>query len=761
MSKIFEALTRSAGRDPLLPEEYLTSGEHSPLAARRIGIQPPREGGGEEWLRALRALQRHWRWSLAIAVALPLGVAITVLLLIKPVYEPTARIEAVPPGNELFSLDPAVRFDSTFYQETQAKSLQTDELAVAVIRKLHLDQNPEFVQAPSALSRLLRRWFADFGGPRRKDLNAGESDQTPAEREALKTFQSRLNVQRDTSSWLINISFGAHDPRLAALVTNAIVEQFVDTNYRTQHDAIVQGTAWLSHQLDDIRERMEQSSRALADFQKNTGIMATGMSAIGGTQSTFDQKMLELNHQLMVAQGDRVQLEALLQKVSPENTSALPQAKSDIVVQEIERKLTSAQVELRQALVTDGKNHPKVKELQAEIAELQQQRKEQQNTIFSNLETAYAAAHTRENLLNSELKVASKELGKLVEYEALKREAQANEALYSALYMKIKEAGIAAESKPSNIRWLDRARVLDFPNRPRRTLDIALGMLAGILAGILVAFVREGLDSKVHTLEDVESLTGSTTISLMPKIDAVGRKLKAVPLWRLAAHQGNGAQALLIQRPTSAESEALRGLFTSIRLAHPFRPPQVLLIASALPSEGKTTIAVNLSATLARQGFKTCIVDADLRKAPVAAIFGLESSLGLSEVLQKSCTLQSALVPAPGVANLTLLPGLVSQNAGELICSEAMRHVLRQLRAEFQFIIVDSPPILPYADGRAIAAFADGVVLVGRLGVSTRLAMRRSLELLEQVRSAPVLDVVLNGVDFSSQEYRLYDYPHG
>ncbi len=750
MSRYFEALTRSANRELLLPGQHLTGGVSSALTEYRIGIQPPREG--EEWLRALRALQRHWRWSLAIAAALPLSVAITVFLLIKPVYEPTARIEAVPPGNELFSLDPAVRFDSTFYQETQAKSLQTDQLAIAVIRNLHLDHNPEFVEVHSGVSRFLRRWF-DFSRPARTDLNGEDLELTPAEREALKTFQRRLHVQRDTSSWLIDISFGAHDPKLAALVTNAIVEQFVENNYRTQHDAIVQGTAWLSHQLDDIRERMEQSSRALADFQKNTGIMATA----------FDQKMLELNHQLTVAQGDRVQLEALLQKVSPENGSALPQAKSDIVVQEIERKLTSAQVELRQVLVTYGKNHPKVKELQAEIGELQEQLKQQQSTIFSNLKTAYAAAHTRENLLNSELKVASKELGKLVEYEALKREAQANEALYSALYMKIKEAGIAAESKPSNIRWLDRARVLDLPNRPRRMLDIALGMLAGILAGILVAFVREGLDSKVHTLEDVESLTGSTTISLMPKIGAVERKLKAVPLWRLAAHKGNGAlpQAFLIQRPTSAESEALRGLFTSIRLAHPFRPPQVLLIASALPSEGKTTIAVNLSVTLARQGFKTCIVDADLRKSRVAGIFGLESPLGLTEVLQRSCMLHGALVPAPSMANLVLLPGLVSQNAGELICSEDMREVLRQLRAEFQFIIVDSPPILPYADGRAIAAFADGVILVGRSGVSTRQAMTRCLELLEQVRSAPVLEVVLNGVDFSSPEYRFYDYAHG
>jgi capsular exopolysaccharide synthesis family protein len=250
----------------------------------------------------------------------------------------------------------------------------------------------------------------------------------------------------------------------------------------------------------------------------------------------------------------------------------------------------------------------------------------------------------------------------------------------------------------------------------------------------------------------------------MPKIDAVERKLKAVPLWRPAAHNGNGAspQGFLLQTPTSAESEALRGLFTSIRLARPFRPPQVLLIASPLASEGKTTIAVNLGVTLARQGFKTCIVDADLRKSRVASIFGLESPpFGLTEVLRRSCMLHTALVRVPSMPNLVLLPGLVSPNAGELICSEDMREVLRQLRAEFQFIIVDSPPIVPYADGRAIAAFADGVILVGRSGVSTKPAMERCLELLEQVRSAPVLEVVLNGVDFSAPEYRLYDYADG
>lgn len=753
MNEDLERMHNQARQEPFRPARYLHSRGRSVPAAHPVGAQPGQDEE-EEWRRAIRALQRHWLWSLTVAVAIPLGVAITVLLLMKPVYEPTAKIELAPPGNELFSLNPVVRWDSAPYEETQAKNLQTDQLAIAVIRKLRLSQNPEFVAPHSRTSQFLRRWFVALGRPTRTDPDGGELELTSAEREALKTFQRNLHVQRDTSSWLINISFEAHDPKLAALVTNTIVEQFLETNYRSQHDAIVQGTQWLSHQLDDIRGRLEESNNALAEFQRNIAIMG---SPTGISQGTFDQRMLELSHQFTVAQADRVQLEALLQKVSPQNTYALPQVKADPVVQEIEKKLASAQVELRQALVTYGKSHPKTKELEAQIGELQEQLKEQQNTIFTSLKTAYAAAHKREDLLNSELKIATHELGTLAQYEALKREAQANETLYSTLYAKIKEASIAAESRPSSIRWVDRAQVLDLPNRPRRMLDIALGMLAGILAGVLVAFLREGLNNKVRTPDDVKGLTSVSTISLMPMIDAVEQKLESTPLVLGLKRDRAPSEVFLLERPASAESEALRGLFTSIRLSRPSHSPRVLLIASPLASEGKTTIAVNLSVALARQGVKTCIVDADLRNSRVARIFGIESPLGLTDVLQGSCVLDRAVVPSPGMENLMLLPGGISENAGELICSEHMRAVLGQLRAAFQFIIVDSPPILPYADGRAIAAFADGVILVCRSGVSTRQGLKRCLELLEQVCSAPVLELVLNGVDFSSSEYR-YGY---
>jgi succinoglycan biosynthesis transport protein ExoP len=744
MSKNFELLRSAGNRE--LPKSALgaiTNGDRMP-PARPFDVQPS-QGEGDEWLRALQAVQRHWRWSLAFASGVSFCVALTVLLM-KPVYEPTARIEVDPPGNELFSLERGLGSDSIAYAETQAKSLETDQLAVVVIRKLHLERSLELVSAQSKLSESDREPV---------DPNSEGLHLMPAEHDALKVFRRSLQVKRDPSSWLINVSFAAHDPNLAALVTNTVVEQFIETSYQTRHDAIVQSTQWLAHQLDDIRSRTEQSNRALADFQKSSGI-----TPVGNAQSTFGEKMSELNRQLTVAQADRIQLEALLKKVTAANHDSLPQLKADSVVQELSKKLAGAHTDLNRTLVIYGRNHPKTKELQAEINELQSQLKAQEESVFSNLNTSYAAAHVRENLLNSELKNAAKELGQMAQYEALKKEAEANEALYNALYTKVKEAGISAESKSSNIRWVDRARVLDTPTRPRRVRDIALGMLAGIVGGILLAFIREGLDNKIRTVDDVKTLTGLSSVSLVPMIGAIKGELKESPHWTASLNSnGDSPEVFLLERPSSAEAEALRGLFTSVCLSRSNRASKVLLVASAMASEGKTTIAINLSVALARHA-STCIVDADLRKARVANIFGLESRHGLSDVLNRSCTLEEALVLAPGVPNLMLLScGSIQENAGELICSVSMGDVLRQLRQHFQFVVVDSSPILPYADARAISTLADGVIFVGRFGVSTREAIKRSLELLEQVQSAPVLEVVLNAVDFNSSEYQ-YDYGH-
>lgn len=694
-----------------------------------------------EWLRGLRIIQKHWRWSLAFAIAVSLSVAVVVLLM-KPVYAPVARIEVDPPGAEMFSLQsPDSRPDAAEYAETQAENLQSDELALAVIRKLRLGQNNEFTGGPAKTTPVPPAAPASTTSP------TEQASLTPAEREALAEFRGSRKVERDSSSWLINVSFAAHDPKLAALITNTLVEQFIETNYRTRHDVIVQSTEWLSHQLDDIRARMQESNRALAEFQRESGI-----TPVSEAHSTFDERMSELNRQLTVAQADRIQLEAWLADLNGD-PNAVPQISADPFVQELSRKLASARTDLKQALVNYGVNHPKVKELRAQVAEVQAQLTAQQHRVVSNLKSSYLAAQKRENLLNSQLKGATKQLNQVAQYEALKREAQANEALYNTLFTKVKEAGISAGSKSTNIRWVDRAEVLDAPTRPRRSLDIAAGVIAGLFGGILVAFVREGLNTRARTVDDVRTWTGLSSISPVPLIVAE----KGVnPKQLLRAQRGSveSPKVLLLEQPDSPGAEALRGVFTSVHLSRPDHPPHVLLVTSARAAEGKTTIAVNLAITLSRHG-STCIVDADLRKGRIASVFGLSPRYGLANVLERSCSLEDALLPAPDVPNLTLLPGgSATTNPGELICSDAMRGITRALRQQFESVIVDSSPILPFADARAIALLADGIIFVGRSGVTTREAMKRSLELLGDANAAPILGVVLNGVDARSPSYR-------
>lgn len=698
------------------------------------------EGEQNEWLLGLRHILRHWGLAAGFAIVVSLLVTVVVLL-ITPVYEPTARLEIAPPGNESFSLNPGSQSDSAAYAETEAKKMQTDELALAVIRKVHL-RDPQFNFAPAGEE-------VDGGEP-----GPGEMlyEMTPAQQRTLKAFKRALAVQVDSSSWLITVSFAAPNAARAALITNTVVDQFIEMNYKSRHDAIGQSTLWLSRQLDDIRSRMDESRQALADFQKSTGI-----TPVNNGQSSFDERVSELNKQVTAAQSERIQLEAMLHNVSGTGPESLPQISADSVVQELSKKLASTRADLRQVLVVYGPNHPKSKELNAEINELEAQIHNQEGHIYSSLKTSYAAARAREGLLDTQLKGADKAMGLASQYETFKKEAQANEDLYNALYTKVKEAGIAAESKSSNINVVDRARVLDRPTRPNRALDILIGVLTGIFGGILIACVRGAVDTRIHTIEDMKDLTELGSGSMVPVIGSESENSYHGLRWITKRKEAEeGTPIFLLDRPLSAESEALLALGTNVRLSQPTQPPRVLLIASAMAAEGKSTIAANLAVALARHG-STCLVNADLRKHTVSSIFGITSQLGLSEVLTGACSLEEALLYSPDNRNLaSLSSGNIGKNGGELVCSQQMREVLNRLRQWFKFVVLDSAPLLPYADARAMSTFVDGVILVGRSGITTRESMKRSLELLRQAHSAPLVDVVLNGVKFTSGQYRQY-----
>ena len=739
MSGKFESITRAESIQTLEPVrsrvQPIPSYPRRRLPARSI---PPSDS--DDWNRALIAIRKYWRLSALFAAVVLITVTI-VTFLMKPVYEPEAKIEIDPPGAEIFSLQ--AEHSSTTdaaYLETQAQELQSDELALSVIRSLHLDRNPEFVGNARARS----------GSKVPAEVNVDQTRLTREENEALRAFRSRLNVRRDTASRLVMVQFASHSPQLAADVVNALLNLFVEDTYKVKHEVITQSTEWLSRELEDIRRKMADSNQALAEFQRQTGIVD-----VDANKNSFAEEMGELDRQLALAEGERIQYAAFLNRAKKSSSDSLPQVHNNVVIQSLTQKLAEVQGELSQAKVIYGDNHPNVKKLLSQANALQSQLNAQRNAIVAELETNYAASRSREELLSSQIKGAAKQLNTIAQYNALKKEAQTNTDLYNSLYAKIKEAGIAAASKSSNVRIVDRARVLDSPTRPHRLRNIGAALFAGLFGGLVIVFVRERVQNRIHTPEDIRRCTGISSISMIPTFHARPALRKKGGLQLANRNFAGGTfptEKFLLSRPNSPEAEALRALYTSVMLSKPDNPPRTILIASSLQGEGKTTVATNLAIALSQRS-RTCLVDADLRRPGVSPAFGLSGKKGLRDVLLASAKLDDVLVPNPNLPNLTILPAGAATADAVLTCSEAMRNVIQMLRERFEFVVVDSPPILPFADGRAISPLVDGVILVGRSKETTRHGLVRSMELLAEVHSAPVLDIVLNAAAFAYPNY--------
>jgi succinoglycan biosynthesis transport protein ExoP len=710
---------------------------------RPVYPQPcyPNTSEHTDWRRAIDILKKHWRLSGVFALVIVVSVTVATLLM-KPVFEPQARVEVDPPGAEVFSLQGNNNSGaSTDYIETQAQNLQNDELTLEVIRKLHLDQSPYFGADPYAIS----------SGPRLATEVA--SPLTPAENRALFVFKRSRKITRDVASRLITVSVSAHNPIVAAAVTNTLVNMFIERDYKLRNEAISQSSKWLQRQLDDIRQRMDDSNRALSSFEKENGI-----STIGDNQNRFTEEMVELSRQLMQAQADRIQLQSYMNELNGVRGSSLPQISSNPVVQELTKKLAEVKAEISETRAIYGTNHPNTQKLQNQADELQSQLSGQRAEILRDMKTSYTAAQAREHLMQAQMQGASKQMTVLAQYNALKRESDASTQLYQALYQKIKEAAIAAETKSSNVRVVDRARVLDEPTRPHRRQNIGVGLLVGILGGVVMAFLCEGMDTRIHTPEDVKRCLGADSVSVVPVIGN-GEPIGQVRPWQSPRPQNAQHKPYLLQieRPNSAAGEALRSICVSVRLSRQNGcMPQVLLVVSPLTGEGKTTLSVNLALTLARHG-RTCIVDADLRKEGVAQALGVAAYHGIREVLSKTMEIDQVLVSAVQLPNLSLLgAGSAPGEPGGLISSGAMSDLVGKLRQRFEFIVIDSPPMLLFSDGRALSALADGVIVVGRSGVTTRESLKRTMDLLRGVRSAPVVELVLNAAEPPAMDYRSY-----
>ena len=671
----------------------------------------------------------------------------------KPIYVASAKLEIDRESTNILPFPGADPYDYEMdldnYIETQSRVLTSETMALQTIRNNNLADNPEF-----------------SGGGDSGAIAAGslKNQKLPPE---IGAFLGSLSVKRIPNTRLVEVTFESTNPQLAAELLNAHLENYIQQNYSSRYKETTDASKWLQSELDELSVKVRRSEDARIEYERNNQIWN-----VDDKNNVTTERLSDLNRQLTDAQSDSLKKQALYEFAKAGDSDAVPQLRDNSVLQGLQTKRADLSIQYTDAVNQYGPNFPKVQRLQEQMKAVDEQIVRERKGIIAQLESDYREAKQHEELLNKALDEQKGEVsvmsGKMIQYNILKREAEANKALYDSLQTKLKEAEISSGLKSSNIRIVDPAMIPSTPSRPAKTRNIALAFLVGLVGGIGLALLREYLDNTVKSPDDVETLIGLPSLAVVP-LFADGDAATRAGFFKTASSNGHEKRIELVAQhlPKSQMSEAFRALRTALLLSQADRPPQVILVTSALPREGKTTAAANLAVTLAQLGDKTVLVDGDLRKPGVGRLLNLGTAKypGLSSYLAGVSTLDVVTVPHPVIANLAAIPtGPLPPNPADLLSSHRLVEAIAELRKKYKFVVIDSPPIMAATDAVILSVQTDGVLLVVRSGQTPKEAFTRARELLVSVK-APMLGVVLNAVDSSAPDYyysyRYYPYSYG
>jgi polysaccharide biosynthesis transport protein len=708
----------------------------------------PREPHLYDYLLILRKHQ----WLILSFLLAVVTIASIATFRMQPVYVATARIEIDRENSNYLPFQGVDSYeymmDLDNYIETQSRILTSETLALQTIRNSGLVPHSDLGTSEAITSGSLanHRRPPELGG-----------------------FLGSLAVRRVQQSRLLDVSFESTDPQRAAQILNAHLNNFMEQNFRSKYDATAKATVWLTEQLSELKVKVQKSEDARLAYERQHQILQ-----LDDRQNITSQRFVDLNKELTEAQSDRMRKEALYEFAKAGNIDAVPQLRENTMLTELNRRQSQTYAQYLDMLNQFGPNFPKVQRTQAQLKELEAMIDTEKRRILEALGNDYNAARQREGLLNDALNEQKLEVNQMaesmVEYNILKRDAEGNKTMYDGLLTKLKEANIAAGLKSSNIRVVDPAMIPSTPARPAKTRNIALSFLVGLVGGIGLALLREYLDNTVKTPDDIETLARLPSLAVVPAFtNENGSSPRRGRLLGGASTNGHEKRIELVAQhlPKSQMSEAFRALRTALLLSQAERPPQVILVTSALPREGKTTAAANLAVTLAQLGDRTLLVDADLRKPGVGRLLNLTDGkyAGLSSYLAGVSSLELVAVPHPAIPNLVAIPtGPLPPNPADLLSSHKLADAIRELRSQYKFIVIDSPPIMAATDAVILSVQADGVLLVVRSGETPKEAFSRARDLLTSVKCR-LLGVVLNAVDSTAPDYyysyRYYPYSYG
>jgi capsular exopolysaccharide synthesis family protein len=704
------------------------------------------------------AFQQYWRIlvkrkaTVLCSLVVILTLVAVATLKMTPTYQASGRIaiNRLDPGILGFKdVGQGEDYEDPSDLDTEVKILQSDSLALQVIKQLNLDKDPGF--AGGNVSELKTENLVPDSLP--VDSNRATA--------LLNGFRGGLKVTRVPSTRIIQLDYLSADPKLAANVVNTLENTFIEQNFKTKYESTMQASDWLSKQLLDLQMKVETSQEKLVQYQKDHGILG-----VDEKQNIVTDKLDQLNKDLTAAETDRIQKESLyrLSKSGSSDIVAAVNTSSPTGRESLLEKLRAQQADLKiqyaRANAQFGPAYPEVVKLDDQLKQVETEIQIETGKIGAGVKNQYLAAVARENMLRQALEAQKQEQNKLnesaIEYNTLKRDVDTSRQLYEGLLQKLKEAGVTAGLHTNNIRIVDAARVPTAPTEPNIPRNLGFGFLLGLSSGIGLAFLMEAMDSTVRTTEQAQVISALPSLGIIPLSAKANHSEKQLQLGGSGASGKTPVELITQARPQSQVAESYRALRTSLLLSSLGAPPKVVLVTSALPQEGKTTTSINAAIVLAQKGARVLLIDGDLRRPGVAKSLAMSSPVGLSNVLSGTARLEEAITRSALLPSLFVLAsGPVPPNPAELMASQEMKQILESLKEKFDHIVIDTPPALSVTDAVVLSPVVDSVILVIRSGQTTKQALRRARDLLLQV-NARVTGVLLNAVDLKSPEYYYY-----
>jgi polysaccharide biosynthesis transport protein len=708
----------------------------------------------------LLAIARRQWIVVAAAVVLMLAVGVAYLLTAVPLYTASTSV-LIDRGNsevvqQLSTIGGVLDDEASVL--SQVELLKSDTIGLATVDRLKLQDNAQFMSSGGSLvgtvTSSIKALIASIG------LSSKSSDEfiDPAEakrRLALSRLQDSLAIQRIGRAYVLEIAFTSPSPSLAATIANAVAESYLNDKLDAKYQATRRAGEWLQDRIEELRQQSLASDLAVQKFRAANGLVTAGNGLVS------DQQLTELNSALIVARADTARAQARYDRIqeilaSGQTDAIVTDALDSSVINTLRQKYLEASKLESEITRRLGPDHVQAVRLRQEMSEYNRLMFDELKRIAESYQSELEVARSRErNITEGVLKATSVSVTASetqVQLRELERSSEAYKNLYQTFLQRYQEA-LQQQSFPvTEARIISKAVGPSGPSSPRKPLVIAISVLFGLMIGAGIGAFREFRDRFFRTGDQVRDVLGVEYLGATPAIVKKADTSVASPVDR-EVHFRNSVSNFAMNYPLSSFSETLRSCKIAIDL-NIAKASKIVGVVSTLPGEGKSTIALNLAQVLAKSG-RTLLIDTDLRNPGTTRAIGQHAQAGLIQVLTEGLPYTSVLLHDPA-SGLDVLPVVVKRritHSSELLASPQMHQLLSRVSAEYDYVVLDLPPLAPVVDARSIAGRIDGFIMVVEWGVVSRKVVQQTLVAEHQIAER-TLGVVLNKVDV--QKLKLY-----